>query len=271
MRPGGSVAPYGSELLMHSDSRRVTGILLIVSTRFITALVILLFFGGCTSSRVTLEKPASIQEVNEALDNRQAHRWWNERDEELAHAIHRQAGMPIPLPRSSARGRQVGTPVAPLIYSIRRAQPDEASALSVLARSAKAYWGYPEAWLDSWKNQLTFKPEYIKASPVYVAVDRSGVLAGCYAAAIRGAEAEIEHFWVHPDHTGRGVGRLMFSHAVELVQNFGCTSVIIESDPNAEGFYIRLGAERVGVVRADVCGTERMLPKLRFEVLRIDR
>ena len=40
----------------------------------------------------------------------------------------------------------------------------------------------------------------------------------------------------------------------------------ITSDPNAEGFYRRLGARRVGRVYAPVGGAPRYLPRLTLEV-----
>jgi len=40
----------------------------------------------------------------------------------------------------------------------------------------------------------------------------------------------------------------------------------IESDPNAEGFYLRMGARRIGIKAAEVDGVQRELPVLVYEV-----
>ena len=36
----------------------------------------------------------------------------------------------------------------------------------------------------------------------------------------------------------------------------------IESDPNAEGFYKHMGAVRIGVVRSEIEGQPRVLPRM---------
>ena len=46
----------------------------------------------------------------------------------------------------------------------------------------------------------------------------------------------------------------------------GCRKLEIESDPNAEGFYQRLGARRVGVRTKDWDGQRRELPILIYEI-----
>jgi len=40
----------------------------------------------------------------------------------------------------------------------------------------------------------------------------------------------------------------------------------IEADPNAESFYIRRGARRVGEHRSDVDGMPRILPVLEIQI-----
>lgn len=49
---------------------------------------------------------------------------------------------------------------------------------------------------------------------------------------------------IHSDFRGQGLGEQMFSHAIELAKNKGCTIVQLTSDkqrPNAIRFYERLG------------------------------
>ncbi|GMV34320.1 MAG: hypothetical protein AMXMBFR60_21490 [Chloroflexota bacterium] len=40
----------------------------------------------------------------------------------------------------------------------------------------------------------------------------------------------------------------------------------IEADPNAESFYIRMGARRIGEHRSDVDGAPRILPALEMQL-----
>jgi hypothetical protein len=40
---------------------------------------------------------------------------------------------------------------------------------------------------------------------------------------------------------GHGIGRSLFMHPVERAKSLGFQELEIESDPNAEGFYLRMG------------------------------
>jgi GNAT superfamily N-acetyltransferase len=59
-------------------------------------------------------------------------------------------------------------------------------------------------------------------------------------------QGTLEDLWVDPVAIGSGVGRRLFDHAVVTAAGLGLTSLLIESDPNAEGFYLAMGAERIG-------------------------
>ena len=65
---------------------------------------------------------------------------------------------------------------------------------------------------------------------------------------------------------GTGVGRALFEDAVRRAAALGAEVVGIESDPNAEGFYRRMGARRVGEISYPIDGQRRMLPLLVVEV-----
>ena len=50
------------------------------------------------------------------------------------------------------------------------ATPEDADALTRIAFAAKRYWGYPESWLQHWRDSLTITPEFVRNSRVYAAV-----------------------------------------------------------------------------------------------------
>jgi GNAT superfamily N-acetyltransferase len=142
---------------------------------------------------------------------------------------------------------------------IRRAVAADADALTALAHAAKRHWQYPEAWIALWRRDLTFPPAFIERYPVYCAVD-GDVMVGVYALLFAAADCELEHFWVAPARMGAGVGRALFEHAVERCRAIGARRLWINADPNAEGFYQRMGARRVGEVPSTPAG--RTLPRL---------
>lgn len=145
--------------------------------------------------------------------------------------------------------------------AIRRAEPDEAAALTAIAHAAKRHWGYPDAWIAEWRDALTLAPAYILGHAVFVAVEEDEP-RGFYALSMEDGLAELDHLWMEPGWMGRGLGRALFEHAVATARAAGAARLQIDSDPHAEAFYLRMGARRTGEIPADVDGVHRVLPRL---------
>jgi GNAT superfamily N-acetyltransferase len=144
---------------------------------------------------------------------------------------------------------------------IRPAKKDEAAQLSEIAHDAKRHWGYPEHWIKHWQDDLTITPDYVTANLVYLA-EGEGVVLGFYALIMLKEKAELDHIWVLPAHIGTGVGKQLFLHAMQIAAGERVSEVEILSDPNAEGFYRKMGAHRTGEVVSEIDGKPRSLPRL---------
>lgn len=151
-----------------------------------------------------------------------------------------------------------------VIMNIRPAMSQEAAELTRIAHDAKRHWGYPEHWMQRWETDLTLTPEFIADNHVYVAEDGDR-LSGFYALIIKEQKAELEHLWVAPDSIGTGVGKELFLNAMQKAAELRVTSVGISSDPNAEGFYQKMGAYRVGETTSELDGEPRVLPRLTID------
>jgi GNAT superfamily N-acetyltransferase len=152
---------------------------------------------------------------------------------------------------------------------ILRAKSDDAATLTEIACAAKRHWGYPEQWIESWHDLLTIKPEFIASHETHAAIV-DGRTVGFYALRRKDSRLDLLHMWVLPDCMGRGVGRLLFHHALERTKALGFRELEIESDPNAEGFYQQLGARRVGMSITELGGQQRELPILIYEINPVD-
>lgn len=151
-----------------------------------------------------------------------------------------------------------------MTIEIRRAQPNEAEALTVIAHAAKRHWNYPEDWIEQWKPDLTITREFIRDNEVFVAVLNKQI-AGCCALVLTGSLAEIEHMWMQPQHMGTGIGRALFEHAKRRAEERGAQVLELSADPNAEGFYARMGAKRIAEIAAGMKSREdRVLPRMRI-------
>jgi len=58
----------------------------------------------------------------------------------------------------------------------------------------------------------------------------------------------------------------LFIHAVELVRQRGYKILQLEADPNAIGFYEKMGMLKIGERRSEVDGKPRILPIMELTI-----
>lgn len=137
--------------------------------------------------------------------------------------------------------------------------PEHADTLTQIALAAKRHWGYPERWIEIWTAQLTFTAAFFESNEGWAAMDGE-TEAGFYTILVADKAASIEHLWVLPKYMGQGIGKQLFRHAVQTARERGCETLQLDADPNAVGFYERMGMHKVGERHSEVDGQERMLP-----------
>ena len=147
------------------------------------------------------------------------------------------------------------------MINIRAALADEAEKLTKIAFASKRYWQYPEAWIELWSDELTISKGYIQFNDVFCASVTNQV-AGWYALCRSGHGLELDSFWVLPGAIGNGVGAAMMQHAKKLFSESQAETMTVISDPNAKGFYLKMGFEKVGMHPSKIEG--RVLPVLTF-------
>ncbi len=149
--------------------------------------------------------------------------------------------------------------------AIRRAHPSEAPFLSELGLRSKGYWDYDTDFLAACRDDLTLSPEDIATSMVYVH-DEGNTPLGYYRLLLHeDGKAELDALFVEPTAMGQGVGKRLWQHAVARAREQGCSEMVFQSDPQAEGFYQAMGAERIGESESTVM-PGRLLPLMRFRL-----
>lgn len=147
--------------------------------------------------------------------------------------------------------------------SVRPAKLGDAEALTSIALLSKGSWGYPDEYLQLWKDELTITGAYIDAHVVWCA-EQGGTVVGFYSLTQVAEGLELDFLYLLPDHMGQGVGSALLRHAMEHARAMGVQSLRIVSDPNAEGFYTKHGARRIGMMPSKPDG--RSIPLLRLQV-----
>ncbi|MCY4061511.1 MAG: GNAT family N-acetyltransferase [Chloroflexi bacterium] len=136
-------------------------------------------------------------------------------------------------------------------YAIRPARPGEADLLTEIACRAKAHWGYSAEQMTAWKPAfLTITSQYIERHSPWVAEDEAGRPVAFAALEQGTAGAILEHLWVLPEYMGQGIGTRLFHQMAARTGEFTFTS-----DPQADSFYLKLGARMIGQVESDYQGS----------------
>lgn len=128
--------------------------------------------------------------------------------------------------------------------TLRRASPADTAALRMLMATSNGYErpaarAMIVAFAETWSV-----PE--GAHEVWLAED-AGAVVGFYALIPQGADQELDLFFTANDAQGTGLGRRLFEAMAARARALGAACVVISSNPEAAGFYRRMGAVDAGV------------------------
>ncbi len=139
-----------------------------------------------------------------------------------------------------------------------RAVPEDAERLTDLTMRSKAFWGYDSSQMELWRDELSISPDYIQTNPVYKLVDEGGI-NGFYAfKRMNQNTVQLDSLFIEPRFIGKGYGSLLLEDFLERVQDVEQVRVILEADPNAQGFYLDKGFQITGHKETSIPG--RYLP-----------
>ena len=127
---------------------------------------------------------------------------------------------------------------------IRRGDAGEGARLKEIAVASKGHWGYEPARVREWADRGDFSPEVLKGLALFVAEAGERVIAWA-SVEPRGDTAWLADLWVEPEWIGQGVGARLFRRAAEHARSVGARTMEWEAEPNALGFYDKMGGKRI--------------------------
>ena len=130
--------------------------------------------------------------------------------------------------------------------TIRRAEPDEAEAITEMVVRSKAYWGYSDEFMRYAAAFFTIIFDYLNQYQGYVLV-KEGQLQGFASLQEQTPdEVALDMLFVAPEAMGQGVGQQLVEYVLGVAAAAGYRTMLVESDPNAAGFYAKMGGQLVG-------------------------
>ena len=131
--------------------------------------------------------------------------------------------------------------------------------------ASKGYWGYSHEQLEEWRSNLRFEEFYIARNTVKLILKDNEVIG--FFAIVEGETNQLDHLWLLPKAIGKGYGNLVFEQIIAECNRLDVSNFYIISDPDAEGFYLKKGALKVGEVYSEL--QKRMLPRLELVVKKL--
>jgi N-acetylglutamate synthase-like GNAT family acetyltransferase len=123
---------------------------------------------------------------------------------------------------------------------IRKADISEAELLTDLTVRSKAYWGYSKEFMIECNSELVLPKEKLGNQKYrYMVASSNDELIGYYGLEpITEIEVELSALFLEPRFIGKGLGKLLLLHAMNVASKMGGKKLTLQSDPNAEGFYL---------------------------------
>ena len=144
------------------------------------------------------------------------------------------------------------------------AQPNDHQQLTQLTKLSKAYWGYSEAQIAAWSEDLTISEAYITNNLVYKYVENKQIIG--YYSLIDPEEnnIQLDNLFIHPSKIGKGYGRLLLEAAIATARMRGFITMTLHADPHATAFYKKKGFEVLGQLPTSI--PNRFLPIMRKKI-----
>jgi GNAT superfamily N-acetyltransferase len=157
---------------------------------------------------------------------------------------------------------------------IRSADKEEAQILTKISIESKSYWVYPKEYFEIWSPELTITTEHIEKNDVFV-FEREGAVVGYYSLIelVAGCELSgskiakgfwLEHMFILPKFIGQGIGTILFAHLRKRCEMKGIRKLGILADPNARGFYEKMGCTYQGEIPSTIAGRTTPMFELRM-------
>ena len=149
---------------------------------------------------------------------------------------------------------------------IVKALTSDAEEITQVALISKAYWGYSAEQIDVWTDELTVSPSIIEEQQVYVFKENDSIVGFYVLNRPIGSQVELEFLFVLPRYIGKGLGKKLLEHAIEMAkQTTSCEVMMLYADPNAEPFYLRRGFHTIDHKESSIFG--RTMPKMTYKLV----
>jgi len=159
--------------------------------------------------------------------------------------------------------------------NIFNAVPMDSLYLTEIAFAAKKFWKYPNEYIEKWKDELTITENYI-SNNIVRCIKINNKIIGFYSIINLADDFKfssgfmekgfwLDHMFIFPEFHKNGIGKIFFKDINNLIQNKKIVLPLrIFVDPNATGFYDKIGAKEYRVSGSSIPG--RNIPVYLYQI-----
>ena len=148
--------------------------------------------------------------------------------------------------------------------NIQKAKTEDHIRLTEITKKSKAYWGYSEEQLEKWNNNLTVTIDYIEKNPVFNLVEENQIVGYYSYLKQEDNKIKLDNLFILPEYIGKGFGSFLMNDFLERMRNERYQKIILDSEPNAEQFYQKIGFTKIGEFETSI--KNRFMPIMEMKL-----
>jgi N-acetylglutamate synthase-like GNAT family acetyltransferase len=141
----------------------------------------------------------------------------------------------------------------------------DAKQLTKIALKSKAFWGYAETQIESWREELTVSEQMIQEMNVYKFVSNHKTVGFYILNQPQEETIELEFLFVLPNYIGQGIGNQLLQHSLKKAKALKSQTMQLLADPNAAPFYESKGFMMVDKIQSSIFN--RFLPLMQKDLV----
>lgn len=147
---------------------------------------------------------------------------------------------------------------------IEKANKNDHQILTEITKKSKAYWGYSDEQIGIWSEFLMVTTEYIETKLVFKLVINNEIVG--YYSFFHECEnvIKLDNLFVLPEFIGKGFGKVLIQDFFNRLEGSTAKKVILNSEPNAEKFYLKFGFVTVNHTETSI--KDRFMPIMELKL-----
>lgn len=139
--------------------------------------------------------------------------------------------------------------------ALRPMTPEDLAEVSRIGIESKSTWGYSPQEMQIFAEELTLSEAYLNGVIDAQVAIQHGKMLGYYTLRVHDdGVTELDYLFVSAARLNQGVGGQLLLAAIDSARRRGASTLLLISDPNAEGFYLRYGAIKAGDHQSSIPG-----------------